>query len=125
MQLNIPRTKLTLNISTLIKSHYSESPHVDQIKCSNCCKHDDAGLACPLTGICRPRNSVEVLELSKAPEYLFIQLIRYDTSAHKITTFVKMEENLVLPNNEEYELLATLNHLGDARNEGHYIKSIE
>ena len=51
MSLNIPRTRFSLSISTLIQSPYSESSHVEKMKCSICCPRDNVSESCPLTGV--------------------------------------------------------------------------
>ena len=40
-------------------------------------------------------------------------------------TLVKIEEELVLPNAEKYEAVATLNHVGETTRSGHYVTHLK
>ena len=57
------------------------------------------------------------------PDYLYIQLLRYDYHGPKIMTFVKIESELQLPivGENKYEPVGFLNHIGESRDRGHYI----
>ena len=119
MKLTIPKAA-NVTLISLIQSHYSESIQTAKIKCSNCCPHDDQGVPCTLTGVCRARQASEICQLTKAPKFLFIQLLRYDNSGQKVTTFVELVADLIVPNGEngeKYEVVGTLNHIGHTRKE--------
>ena len=122
MKLNIPRSASSVNLSALIQSHYSESTTTEKIKCSNCCPHDKEKIVCPQTGSCS-LPSTEQCHLTKAPQFLFLQLLRYDANLQKVMTLVKIENELVLPSTDrdKYEPVAALNHIGTTRNTGHYV----
>ena len=123
VKLTIPKAS-TVTLSSLIDNHYSERTQATKIKCSNCCPHDDQNVQCSQTGVCRPRQASELCQLTKAPKFLFIQLLRYDNNGEKVTTFVKLGAELILPNEEngvKYELLGMLNHIGHTRKSGHYV----
>ena len=121
MQLNIPRSASSVSLSLIIQAHYSESTHTDKIRCPNCCQHDRDGVQCTNTGLCRSREATELFQLTHAPEFLFIQLLRYDGNVQKVMTLVNFEAELVLPNTEIYEPVAVLNHIGATQNSGHYV----
>ena len=44
LQLNVVHSKSSINLLTLIENHFTENTSTEQIKCSNCCPHDRAGL---------------------------------------------------------------------------------
>ena len=119
LKLSMPFSNLTINLSTLIENHYAEGTQRVKMKCSRCCIHDRNGVPCPQSGNCN-LDAVNKTELVKAPEYLFLQLIRYDNTS-KIMTKVHVDEEVTLPNNCIYETIGLLNHQGSSRNAGHYV----
>ena len=121
LQLPVPRSVLGVSLSSVLSSHYSESSWSEEIKCSYCCTHDRQEVACPLTGLCRRRQATEHCQLVEAPQYLLMQLMRYDRSEQKIQTFVKVEEDLILPSGDQYELSGILNHIGSTQRSGHFV----
>ena len=76
MKLTIPKSTASICHSSLIQSHYSESPDIVKMKCSNCCPHDKEGIECTQTGMCS-RPAVTHMHLTKAPQFLFVQLLRF------------------------------------------------
>ena len=121
MQLNVLQSASSINLSSIIESHFSESTHTEKIRCSNCCPHDRDQIPCTQTGICSGRQAAELVQLVEAPEFLLLQLLRYDGKGQKIKTFVKIEDELNLPGNNIYKPLAILNHIGHTQNSGHYV----
>ena len=103
LQLNLPRSSSPISLSSIIENHYSESTNTEKIRCTHCCPHDDQGVKCTQRGLCRAREATECYQLTEAPEFLFIQLLRYDGTMNKIMTFVQIESETVLPNQETYE----------------------
>ena len=75
LQLNVVDSISSINLSTLIANHFTESTTTERIKCSNCCPHDRDGLPCSLTEICKVKKASEITQLLIAPKYLLIQLL--------------------------------------------------
>ena len=118
---NIPRST-GVSISPLVQQHFSESIETVSMRCSNCCEQQaHQQVPCPQMGICRNRRTVEKCNLTKAPQFLFIQLIRNVGNQPKVNTFIKIESELILPSGQKYELIATLDHIGETPMSGHYI----
>ena len=126
LKLTIPCSDLSVSLSSLISSHFSEETRVTYIKCSSCCPHDNTPDAnkvpCPQEGFCS-RPSVSCCELIHCPKYLFIQLLRFGLgyNGQKVLTMVKFESELVMPNGVEYEVKAIVSHWGNSIQEGHYV----
>ena len=118
LKLRIPSSQSSISISSLIDSYFSEGTERLRMKCSTCCVHQQNGIPCPQTGFCN-REAVNKTELIKAPEYLCVQLIRYDDFG-KVITEVNIEEVLIF-NNNSYEPICLLNHIGTQRDQGHYV----
>ena len=59
----------------------------------------------------------------RSPKYLFLQLLRFGFCLHgqKISTLVKFEEELIMPNGDIYETKALINHWGDSLKAGHFV----
>ena len=125
IQLHIPRSESCVSITSVIQNHFSESIQTDKIRCPNCCPHDRNGVICTHKGVCRDREAAELIQLTEAPELLFIQLLRYDGTGQKIMTLVEIEQELVLPSKETYEAVATLNHIGETTTSGHYVTHLK
>ena len=121
MKLHVLQSTSSINLSSIVESHFSESTHTEKIRCSNCCPHDRDKIPCAQTGVCSGRQSAELVQLVEAPEFLLVQLLRYDGKGHKIKTFVKIEDELRMPSNNIYKPLAILNHIGPTQNSGHYV----
>ena len=121
LQLNVVDSISSINLSTLIANHFTESTTTERIKCSNCCPHDRDGLPCSLTEICKVKEASEITQLLIAPKYLLIQLLRYDGNGNKIRTLVNISDELVLENDLLYSPVAILNHIGPSQNHGHYV----
>ena len=117
---NLPRaTGITL--SALVDAHFSESTETMDMRCGNCCKNLNHIGPCPEVGICKNRKTVEKCKLTQYPVYLFIQLVRNIGNAPKVTTFVKIENEIVFPQDQTYEVIATLDHIGSSPSNGHYV----
>ena len=119
--LNVPISESGVSLSSVIQNHFLESTRTDKIRCPNCCPHDKNGLQCTRTGVCRDRDSAECIQLIKTPEFLFIQLLRYDGTNQKVMTFVNIDAELELPSKEIYETVAIINHIGETTSSGHYV----
>ena len=78
-----------------------------------------------MTGLCKRKAATETIQLTRAPKFLLIQLLRYDNQEQKICTFIKLDTKLVLPSGDMYKLLGTLNHIGQMRKYGHYIANLK
>ena len=125
LRLNIPRSEIGVNLSSIIQNHFSENSKTVKLRCSNCCPHEGAGVKCTQSGVCRDREATEIIKLIEAPDFLFIQLLRYDGLYDKVMTHVKLETELVLPNEVTYEPIAALNHIGGTINSGHYVTHLQ
>ena len=121
LRLNIPRSSSSVSLSSIIKGYYSESTQTDKMRCPNCCPHDRDRVKCTNAGICKSRESTEIIQLTRAPELLFIQLLRYDGNNCKVKTHIKIDAELVLPDRGIYEPMAMVNHIGPTQNSGHYV----
>ena len=77
---------------------------------------------CPQTGFCS-RQAVTLIELTKAPQFLFIQLLRFGNGYNgpKVTTLVRIDNNLDLPTAGSYEPISILSHRGATLAGGHYV----
>ena len=121
---NLPRANIGVALSSLIQAHFSESTETIFMRCSYCCEqqdHQNNNKPCPQTGICKDRGTVEMCQLTKAPEFLLIQLIRNIGNQPKVMTYVKIVQGLLLLSSHTYELVATLDHIGDTPRNGHYV----
>jgi len=118
LKLIIPRLSTSINLTTLIKSHYSSSSTCLWMKCSNWCPHEK----CPQTGFCN-RKAISKTQLRTVPEYLLISLLRFGESMleNKVNTLVELEEKVVLPEGSVYKLVSTICHVGPSLNSGHYV----
>ena len=121
LQLNVVHSISSINLSTLIENHFTESTTTERIKCSNCCPHDRDRLPCSLTEMCKVKEASEITQLLIAPKYLLIQLLRYDGKGNKIRTLVNINDELLLQNNLLYSPVGILNHIGPSPNHGHYV----
>ena len=124
LQLDIPRTVLSVSLSSILNSHFSENPRIVSMRCPYCCEsqeHEKNVVSCPKSGVCKARSTTEVSELIKVPKFLFIQLTRNVGDKPKISTFVQFNNELILPNGDLYEPVATLDHRGDSPVSGHYV----
>jgi hypothetical protein len=106
-------------LSHLVASYYSESTEQLVLRCGNCCTHTTK---CPQTGNCKPKNATTQQILSKLPEYLLVQLIRFGIFGNiKNQTCVIPNKVLELPNLDKYELVTVTNHIGPTASSGHYV----
>ena len=85
--MNLPRAT-SVSISALLQSHFSEGTEVVNMRCSNCCKNQNHKSVCPELGLCKSRGTVEKCEITKYPNYLFLQLVRNVGNQPKNTTHV-------------------------------------
>jgi hypothetical protein len=121
---NIPRANSGVTLSSLIQAHFSESTEVTFMRCSYCCEeqgHENNNNACPQTGICKDRGTVEVSHMTKAPTFLIIQLIRNVGHQPKLMTYVKVEKGRFDFSDHAYEFVSALDHIGDTPKSGHYV----
>ena len=62
------------NLSELIEAQFKPNDKVEPVTCSNCCKHDNK---CDKKGVCFQQANIEESRMESSPEYLFIQILRY------------------------------------------------
>ena len=91
------------------------------MRCTNCCENINHRSECPGVGVCKNRKTVETCTLTNYPNYLFIQLIRNVGNAPKVNTFVRFESDIKVPDNQIYEVIGTIDHMGSSPLNGHYI----
>ena len=108
---NVPRTT-GITLSGLVKAHFTESTM--NMKCHNCCENLNHGGACPQVGLCKSKKTVEIHKLTKYPSYLFVQVNRNVGNSPKITTFVKIEREIVIPEHQTYEIIGIIDHVGSS-----------
>ena len=125
LKLTIPVSASNVSLSSLIADYFSESTETIRMKCSNCCPHEKEKVVCTQTGFCS-RPAATHSRLTKSPHFLFLQLLRFGNGFNgpKVTTLVKFEAELVLPNDVKYEVIGALNHRGRTLREGHYMLHI-
>jgi ubiquitin C-terminal hydrolase len=125
---NIPRTNSSVSLLSMVQTHFSANTEIVNMRCSNCYhlqEHKKNGVTCPRTGICRDRGTVEMCQLTKAPKFLFIQLVQNVGIQPKVSTFVEFKNELVLPGGHEYEPIATVYHIGKTPSSGHYVTNLK
>ena len=110
-----------VTLSALVQAHLSESTDTVDMRCQNCCDNLKHKGKCPEVGLCKNRETVEMCKVTEFPTYLFIQLVRNVGNEPKVTTFVKVEQELVLSDNQVYDVIATLDHIGSSPYCGHYV----
>ena len=122
LKLTVPESALNVRIESLLEDYFSESTETIRMKCSNCCPHGKDNVVCPQTGFCS-RPAALRNYLTKSPEYLFLQLLRFGNGLNgfKVLTLVKFEEEIVFPNGIKYKVLGTLCHRGLTVNAGHFV----
>ena len=84
-------------------------------------QEDERELACECQPPTNRALNVKTV-VQKGPEYLFIELRRYEQygQANKSEKIVKIPETLTLPNGDKYKLNSVANHHSDVMNSGHY-----
>ena len=126
LKLIVPYSELPIDLVSLIFNYFSEDPEVVKIKCTNCCVHenppDGLKVPCPQEGFCS-RPSVSCCELIHAPQFLFLHLLRFGLGHNgpKVQTLVKFASEVMISNGEKYEVVATINHWGNALKSGHFV----
>ena len=122
VKLKVPESNHSIQLSTLIANHYSESSDQMILRCGNCCNHTTG---CPQTGNCKSHNAVTQLRMSRSPKFLVVQLMRFKNVGNlKINTTVISDKFMQLPNHSKYELVSVSSHIGATTSSGHYVTSI-
>ena len=123
LKLTVPDTKEAITLSTLVQEHFSEQLEQFPMKCSFCCK---CKKGCLLSGPCKQRPGVMQNILTRCPDILTIQLLRFKPpSKKKIETKVLKENMLELPNLQRYSLAAIVDHRGKQIIGGHFVSYIK
>ena len=109
-----------IDLQYLINERFSEieTDQANGMRCEVCCSHGD--------GIdhnkkCKPKPFVTQEQLTKHPQYLIVQLLRFQPTESGI---IKIENKIlnaktITIQQTEYELISVLNHEGNYQN-GHY-----
>ena len=120
LMLTVPYSAIPTNLSTLMSAFFRGEPFWRS--CPECCK---CLIPCHETGLCRQRARCQ-RSIRTAPNTLCIQLTRFagGPNALKVQTLVKAEHNLQLLGFINYELVATLDHIGRTMRNGHYISKV-
>ena len=126
LKLTIPISASTVSLTSLIANYFSESTESIRMKCSNCCPHEKNKVVCPQSGFCN-RPAATHNQLMKAPHFLFLQLLRFGNGFNgpKVNTLVQFEAELILPNDDKYEVLGAINHRGTTLRAGHYVTYVK
>ena len=123
LKIEVPVTNVSVELSSLINSYFSESLDQMKLRCGNCCTHVSN---CPQTGICKSRPAVTQTVLTKSPSFLIIQLKRFGPQMNsKIQTDVIPDNKLTLPNQDSFELTAISDHIGSKISSGHFVSFIK
>ena len=126
LKLSLPESSESpVSLTTLVQDYFSQSTTNEKIRCSNCCPHEPRGLQCSLEGDCRLRAAAEKIDISKAPKFLFLNLLRYDSEGKKLRVMVTVDSVLVLVHGHRYELVATVTHKGPNVKSGHYLAHLK
>merc|ERR1712130_798412 len=83
------------------------------------------GRDCDQKGLCSLKPARRLMSLIEAPEYLFVQLKRYEFDGHvtrKIHTKVSFspDDTFQFNSEPEYKIVGDVNHHGSSANSGHY-----
>ena len=119
LQLELPENVAkSVTVEGLLRRHFSVQTQDETMKCSHCCPHP--GATCPHTGDCsRPVDTRNIL--TKMPEYLFIQLLRWNRSGTiKNNMMVEVGAQMNI-DGVQYELIGTVDHRSNTLGGGHYV----
>lgn len=115
LYLNIDGCGEKIDLSVLLNQQFVNKK-ID-MKCSTCCPHESG---CTVTGICAQKPAIE-RTTPMFNKYTFVMLKRFITpGSPKIVTCVKIPEIIIL-DGVEYEPVASLEHLGNSMDSGHFI----
>ena len=118
IKIDVPESSRIISLNNMVSNHFAEDTTTFFMKCSDCCKHTTR---CPQTGKCKLKEDTSKRCLISSPDFLFIQLLRFeDYRSPKIDSKVMPENILVLPNNDKFKLVTIGNHLGSFIHNGHY-----
>ena len=120
LMLTVPYSATPTNLSTLISAFFQGK--LFWRSCPECCKCLNP---CHETGPCRQRARCQ-RSIRTAPNTLCIQLTRFAGGPNgiKVQTLVKAEHNFQLLGFINYELVATLDHIGRTMRSGHYVSKV-
>ena len=123
IKVDVPDLNVSVVLSSLVQSYFSENMDEMVMRCANCCKHVQS---CPQTGLCRPRPAVSQTIITKSPKFLIIHLKRFGLHlGSKIQTTVIPNNKLTLPNDDNFELIGVTSHIGSTANSGHYVSFVQ
>ena len=107
-----------VELSTLLNQQFiNKKSNKIEMKCSTCCTHENN---CPVTGICAMKPAIE-RTTPLLNKYIFVMIKRFIThDSPKLVTNIKISQKISL-DGVEYEPVASLEHLGDDMDSGHYI----
>ena len=124
LKLSFPRHhhlfKDGIDLQYLINERFSEieTDQANGMRCEVCCSHDES---IDHNKKCKPKPFVTQEQLTKHPQYLIVQLLRFQPTESGI---IKIENKIlnaktITIQQTEYELISVLNHEGNYQN-GHY-----
>ena len=116
LPVNIPRGA-NHSLSSVMANYFALNNNIDPIKCSTCCTHDEAGRGQECT--CSRFPAQERTCLTKFPNHLLIQLVRFTNEGRKDKTPVTLEEEFLV-DGVMYKLEGAVVHVGSSLNSGHY-----
>ena len=112
-----------VNIQSMIDNYFNQSKSSFKIKCVECCPHEKCipSSICPLEGICERRDIKQSIDITWAPKFLIVQLLRWDVNGKKLNTKVTLDGEFKLSEHDVYEPIGVLCHNGLSPRNGHYI----
>ena len=121
LMLTVPITEQVLTVQSLLNNYFKDS---DQhwISCPKCCKCKPK---CTDVGPCK-QLAVTERTIKEAPTVILVQFLRFagGVAEPKVQTLVRAEPTLRLLDFMDYELEATLDHIGASLVSGHYVSKV-
>mgnify|MGYP002629293857 CR=1 FL=1 len=121
LMLTVPITKQVLTVQSLL-SNYLKDNDQHWISCPDCCRCETK---CTDVGPCKQRAVTQRI-VKKAPTVVLVHLLRFarGVAAPKVQTVVRAEPTVRLLDFMDYELEATLDHIGASLVSGHYVSKV-
>ena len=121
LMLTVPITKQVLTVQNLLNNYLKDSEQ-NWISCPNCCR---CKAKCTDVGPCK-QWAVTQRTIKKAPTVVLVHLLRFAGGVNepKVQTLVRAEPTVRLFDFMDYELEATLDHIGASLVSGHYVSKV-
>ena len=128
LMLSVPNCNY-VEMTSLLTNYYNDDDNALRMKCSECCEKFKSRLLfghshlaeCKQEGVCS-RPAVTQRVLTYAPSTLLVLLKRFNhgPDGAKTTTLV-MTEDVMDFHGHNYQLVGTVDHLGDTLSHGHWV----